>query len=122
MSIAPLVAGVAIAVWPTNPLDYSLLDLTFHSNGKVESRGYIAVNDETADTYRTGRWTIWHDSGHKYAEGNYKDGNKNGAWTTWYDNGQKESVSSSSASAMSIEDHSRSTLRPSRVAAASPQS
>lgn len=91
VSFVPLVAGIAIAAWPADPLDYCQLKLTFHDNGKVARRGYIAVNDETAAIYKTGVWTSWHINGQKKSEGSYRHGKKEGAWTNWGDKGDKVS-------------------------------
>ena len=34
--------------------------------------------------------TLWYASGHKKAEGTYKDGKRDGLYTWWYENGQKK--------------------------------
>ena len=71
--------------------DHGQLVLTYHDNGKVDERGYIAVNRSTAETYRSGLWTRWHDNGQVYMEGMYVDGERDGLWRAWHDNGASRS-------------------------------
>jgi hypothetical protein len=56
----------------------------------VKERGYIAVNDETAKTYKTGVWTYWREDGTKRLEGAFENGKREGVWVHWDDKGKQK--------------------------------
>jgi len=53
-----------------------------YRNGKREGSGAYG---------KAGLWITWDENGQKWAEGNYRNGEKEGLWIAWHYNGQKYS-------------------------------
>ncbi len=59
----------------------------YFKNTKVALSWFYDQNNN----FPNGKWTEWHENGHKYSEGTYKDGKKDGKWIYWGVDGKKDS-------------------------------
>ena len=93
LSLSPLVAGVAIAAWPASEYDFCQLQITYwdQKQGIVRDRGYLAVDEDTGRTYKTGPWLSGFQNGKKLSSGDYRNNLRHGTWTFWFQSGQKRS-------------------------------
>lgn len=91
LSLTPLVVGVAVAAWPPNPFDYCQLQILYwdKQETKVRDRGYIAVDEETGRTFKTGEWITWFENGAMLSRGEFRDNERHGPWTFWFQSRKK---------------------------------